>query len=89
MQDISHAVDMIREDIRYAVSRNTAPHTLMRPELKKITKVFGEGKAEQRIEQWRASYGDFSAYGDSPSEAMENFDQCWTDKLTEPLQSVG
>lgn len=65
------------------------PSVLMHPTLTKVTKVFGEGEDAQTIEQWKATYGDFESFGDSPAEAMGNFDECWYAPLTERLTAVG
>jgi hypothetical protein len=72
--NFSHHAEMAAEAVRYAVSQYDRPCVLFRP------KVFIDGN------QWCALYGEnlqdgVAGFGDSPNEAMHQFDLAWATKL--------
>ncbi len=72
--DISHAVEMVKQEFFFVLSQHQRPSILMRPTLS----IDGD--------QWCALYGDdlqkgVAGFGKSPDEAMENFDEVWVRKL--------
>ena len=73
-ENIGHCVMMIGESIRAAASEYERPSVLFRP------RIYVDG------DKWCALYGDdlqcgVAGFGDSPAEAMLDFDACWHTKL--------
>lgn len=73
-ENIGHCVMMIGESIRAAASEYERPSVLFRP------RIYVDG------DKWCALYGDdlesgVAGFGDSPAEAMLDFDACWNKKL--------
>jgi hypothetical protein len=71
---ICHAASMVQEEFRAAISHYTQNHILYKPRL------FIDGN------QWCALFGDnlqdgVAGFGDSPAEAMWDFDKQWHKKL--------
>jgi hypothetical protein len=71
---ISHYAEKVNENIRYAIAYFEAPSVLFRPKLS----IDGD--------QWCALYGDnlqegVAGFGNSPAEAMYDFDKEWFKKL--------
>lgn len=72
--NISHYADMASRSIQEVASMYDRPSVMYRP------KVFIDGN------RWCALYGDdlqagVAGFGDSPSEAMDDFDVAWHQKL--------
>ena len=72
---ICHAAEMTKETFRWTLAAYEAPSAIWRPRL------FIDGN------QWCALYGDnlqdgVAGFGDSPQEAMWDFDKAWCRKLT-------
>jgi hypothetical protein len=70
---IAHAAEMSKVSIQNAVARYESPSAVYRPRL------FVDGN------QWCALYGDnlqdgVAGFGDSPADAMWDFDQAWGKK---------
>ena len=68
--DISYAVQNITQDISWACAEHRRPSVLYRPAIS----IDGN--------KWCALYGDnlqdgVAGFGDTPAEAMENFDKNW------------
>lgn len=68
--DYQHSAAILQE-VQIMAMTWQRPSVLMRPKLLRIAGV---------EKPWRASYGDVLGKGDSPTEAMENFDQRWLEK---------
>ncbi|MDO9093380.1 MAG: hypothetical protein Q7U99_12190 [Rubrivivax sp.] len=71
----AHAALMVQASIQAAAARYEAPSAVYRPRLS----IDGD--------QWCALYGDnlqdgVAGFGKSPADAMWNFDQAWTRRLT-------
>lgn len=71
---ICHAAQMTQETIRQAISNYERPSAIWRP------KLFMDGN------KWCALYGDnlqdgVAGFGDSPADAMWDFDKTWGAKL--------
>lgn len=72
--NFQHYAEMATESVRIAASDHSRPSVLFRPE------VYIDG------DQWCALYGTdlqrgVVGFGDSPEEAMWNFDQEWAKKI--------
>ena len=68
------AKEIFRETL-YCIERAmTRPAVLYRPALRKWV------WPDERGTYWTAHYGDVEARGDSPEQAMENFDKAWGQK---------
>lgn len=77
MNSIFHAADMSKVAIQEAAGQYTLPSVLFRPRL------FIDGNS------WCALYGDnlqdgVAGFGDSPANAMWDFDRNWSAKLGGP-----
>lgn len=82
MNAIAHAADMAKVSIQAAAARYESPSAVYRPRLS----IDGN--------KWCALYGDnlqdgVAGFGDSPADAMWNFDQAWTAKLTRGISPAG
>lgn len=74
MNAIAHAADMAGISIRDAAARYEAPSAIYRP------RIYIDGN------KWCALYGDnlqdgVAGFGDSPADAMYDFDRNWSVKL--------
>lgn len=74
MNAIAHAADMVKVSIQAAAARYESPSAVYRPSLS----IDGN--------QWCALYGDnlqdgVAGFGDSPADAMWDFDRNWATKL--------
>lgn len=77
---IIHAAEMVKVTIQAAVTSYERPHVMYRPA------IYIDGN------QWCALYGEdiqsgVSGFGDSPAEAMHDFDKNWYTKLRSPGDS--
>ena len=75
--NLSHHAAMAAESVREAAAEHSRPSVLFRPTLS----IDGN--------QWCALYGDdlqsgVGGFGDSPAEAMYDFDRQWVTKLQSP-----
>ena len=73
-ENIGHYATMAAESIRAAAGEYERPSVLFRP------RIYVDG------DKWCALYGDdlqcgVAGFGDSPAEAMLDFDACWHTKL--------
>ena len=74
LQGVSYAVDAIKQSYCIAADEQTRPCVLFKPRLS----IDGN--------QWCALYGDnlqdgVAGFGNSPSDAMDDFDRNWLTKL--------
>jgi len=72
--DFSHHAKVVKRHIVTVTNEQKRPSVLFRPELK------------FDVDEWRAQYGKgvyegVIGTGDSPDEAMRDFDEKWTQKL--------
>lgn len=74
--DISHSVAMVRDQLLTTEWEKQRPSVLFRPEL------------SQDGDMWLAVYGDLPTgvvgHGETPAEAMADFDKAWHCKATVP-----
>ncbi len=70
---ICHATEMVKRSYQDAAYEASRPSVIFRPNLIR-DKVDG---------RWCANYGDCRGFGDSPAEAMYQFDLAWTRKTGE------
>lgn len=68
--DVSHAIELIKQEYSYAAILQQEPSVLYRPKLS----IDGD--------QWCALYGDnlqagVAGFGDSPEKAMDDFNKAW------------
>jgi len=66
--DSSFVAIRMQEAIGIIQSEYVRPSVMFRPNVVKFR------------ESWRANYGDVHAIGNTPDEAMRNFDKLWTTK---------
>ena len=68
--DVALALELsyLRAEIGYVMAAQLAPSVVYKPMLRKAN-----------IKGWEVVYGDFSAYGLTPAEAMSAFDRKWND----------
>jgi len=59
----------MQEAIGIVQNEYTRPSAVFKPALRR------------NVDGWTAFYSEFMVYGDSPDEAMRNFDKLWTGKL--------
>lgn len=67
MTDISLDMMIIRQEVVATAMSWAKPSVIYKPKLEKSG--YGDG--------WYAIYGEFSSFGKTPAEAMENFDKEW------------
>lgn len=80
--DISHAVAGVAQEISYTAILHSTPSAVYRP------KISIDGN------QWCALYGDdlqngVCGFGDSPADAMRDFDKAWDTKLAKDRAQAG
>lgn len=73
--DISHAVEMVRNDLQSAAWEQARPFVLLRPSM------------QQDGDQWCALYGNnlqdgVAGFGKSPADASCDFDKNWNKKVS-------
>lgn len=72
--DASFAIESVRNEFIFAAGRMMAPSAIYRPAIS----IDGN--------KWCALYGEnlqdgVAGFGDSPAEAMDDFDRAWNEKL--------
>jgi hypothetical protein len=77
--DFSFARDSIQQAAWDVAADMRRPSVLFRPMLVRHQPSLGQ-RLPDPPKGWSASYGELSAYGASPAEAMENFDKQWAQR---------